>query len=68
MYEIFINKIDNKNLYKKTYFLSPFVGNIGTKNAFINSAKSLSKYSKHKIYLLNVLVNLTILIILKLKK
>ena len=43
-------------MQKNILFWSPFVGNIGTiKNAVINSAKSLSKYSKHKIYLLNVL-------------
>ena len=41
---------------KKNILLwSPFVGNIGTKRAVINSAEALSKYSTHKIYLLNVL-------------
>jgi len=42
-------------MQKNILFWSPFVGNIGTKRAVINSAKSLSKYTNHKIYLLNVL-------------
>lgn len=41
---------------KKNILLwSPFIGNIGTKRAVINSAKAISKYSNHKIFLLNVL-------------
>lgn len=40
---------------KNILFWSPFVGNIGTKRAVINSAKAISKYSNHKVYLLNVL-------------
>ena len=40
---------------KNILFWSPFIGNIGTKRAVINSAKAISKYSQHKIYLLNVL-------------
>ena len=40
---------------KNILFWSPFTGNIGTKRAVINSAKAISKYSQHKIYLLNVL-------------
>ena len=42
---------------KNILFWSPFIGNIGTKTV-INSAKAISKYSQHKIYLLNVLGNL----------
>ena len=40
---------------KNILFWSPFVGNIGTKRAVINSAKSICRYTKHKVYLLNVL-------------
>ena len=40
---------------KKIIFWAPFLSNVGTKLAVINSALSLSKYSKNKIYIFNVL-------------
>lgn len=34
-------------------FWSPFLGNIGTKNAVVNSAEIISKKSKYKVFLVN---------------
>ena len=42
-------------MQKNILFWSPFVGDIGTKKAVINSAKAICKYSNHKIYLLNIM-------------
>ena len=46
----------NKVEIKKSFFLwSPMLSNVGTINAIIGIAKSLSKYSKSRVYVLDIL-------------
>lgn len=40
-------------MYKKIFFWAPLLGNVGTINAVINSAQSITKYSKSKIYIID---------------
>jgi glycosyltransferase involved in cell wall biosynthesis len=42
-------------LKKKIFFWSPLLSNVGTANAVIGMASSLSKYSNNKVYVLDIL-------------